>query len=226
MEGAHTFYQRRSEEAQGMTGLEEQIKLLKFVGAELKSKTECLIIGGSAMMFYGLKNSTKDIDMVFFDDTERKKAVMILEKSGFYKRYFKDKDVFLLERNGMRLDIFLRKVMKFDISPAMTERKKEVHEFGNLVAMIICPEDIILLKCATDREGDRLDAKNIIEKFDIDWDTVIEEIKWQNNNARKPLSLFLYDFLLELIELKTNVPKGVIRELRLLNEDEMSKRRL
>ncbi|MDI6720761.1 MAG: nucleotidyltransferase [Candidatus Aenigmarchaeota archaeon] len=206
-----------------MTGLEDQIELLKFVGGELKSRTECLIIGGAAMMFYGIKNSTKDIDMVFFDETKRKNVISALEKAGFYKRYFKDKDIFLLERKDARFDMFLNNVMKFSISPAMAERKKEVHEFGNLLAMIASPEDIILLKCATDREGDRLDAKSLIEKFDIKWNMIIEEIKWQNEKSKKPLSLFLYDFLLELIELKALVPKNVIRELKMINEKEMDK---
>src|SRR3989338_2361060 len=119
-----------------MTGLDEQIKLLKLIGTALKNRIECFIIGGSAMMFYGIKNSTKDIDMVFFSETARKKAIDALEEMGFYKKYFRDKDIFLLERNDLRLDMFLKNVIKFRISPAMMERKKEVHEFGNLIAMI------------------------------------------------------------------------------------------
>ncbi|HLD48960.1 MAG TPA: hypothetical protein VJB11_01215, partial [archaeon] len=131
--------------------------------------------------------------------------------------------IFLLERKNERIDIFMNNVFKFRISPAMKERKKEVHEFNNLIAMIASPEDIILLKCATEREGDRLDAKNIIEKFNINWSIILEEIEWQNEKAKKPLSLFLYDFLLELIELKTDIPKNVIRELRQMNENELAR---
>lgn len=208
-----------------MSGLEEQIELLKLIGNQLKSKTECFIIGGSAMMFFGLKNSTKDIDMVFFNETERKKVIAVLEKSGFYKKYFKDKDIFLLERKDMRLDMFLKTVIKFKISPSMMERKKEVHEFGNLIAMIASPEDIILLKCATDREGDRLDAKDIIDKFDIDWKIILEEAKRQNENTKRVISLFLYDFLLEVKELKADIPKGTIQELKSISEKEVDKLR-
>ena len=206
-----------------MTGLDEQIKLLKLIGTALKNRIEGFIIGGSAMMFYGIKNSTKDIDMVFFSETARKKAIDALEEMGFYKKYFRDKDIFLLERNDLRLDMFLKNVIKFRISPAMMERKKEVHEFGNLIAMIPSPEDIILLKCATDREGDRLDAKSIIERFDIDWNIIIEEIIWQNKDAKKPLSVFLYDFLLELKEMKANIPRNIIKEVREVSEKEMDR---
>lgn len=206
-----------------MTGIENQIELLKFIGSGLKKKTECLVIGGSAMMFYGIKNTTKDIDMVFFSEKERKNAILILEEAGFYKKYFKDRDIFLLEKGEMRVDMFLNEVFKFSLSPAMTERKKEVHEFGNFMAMIASPEDIILLKCATDREGDRLDARNIIEKFDINWNTILEEIKWQNKNSGKALSLFLYDFLLDVKSLKADVPDNIMKELRAINKKEMEK---
>ena len=206
-----------------MTGLDEQIELLKLIGNQLKSRAECLIIGGSAMLFYGFKSSTKDIDMIFFNEASRKRVIAVLEKTGFYKKYFKDKDIFLLERKNERLDIFLNNVFKFNISPYMKERKKEVHEFNNLIAMIASPEDIILLKCATDREGDRIDAKNIIDKFSINWSILLEEIKWQNQALKRPLSLFLYDFLLELIELKTDIPKNVIRELRQMDENKLAK---
>lgn len=49
-----------------MINLEEQISLFKIIGSQLKNKVECIVIGGSAMMFYGAKNATKDVDLVFF----------------------------------------------------------------------------------------------------------------------------------------------------------------
>ena len=208
-----------------MTWLEEQAALLKFIGSSLKKKTECMVIGGSAMMFYGIKKTTKDIDMVFSSEKERKDAALALENAGFYKKYFKDKDIFLLERNGMKIDMFLKKIFKFFLSNSMMERKKEVHEFGNLTAMIASPEDIVLLKCATDREGDRIDAKNIIEKSDINWGIILEEIKWQNRNSGKALSMFLYDFLLDVKSLKTDIPDKIMKELRAINKEEIEKLR-
>ena len=48
-----------------MIKLEEQISLFKLMGTQLKKKVECIAIGGSAMLFYQVKNSTKDVDLVF-----------------------------------------------------------------------------------------------------------------------------------------------------------------
>ena len=50
-----------------------------------------------------------------------------------------------------------------------------MHEFGNLIIKTISPEDIISLKCATEREKDRNDAASLIEKFNIDWEVIIKE---------------------------------------------------
>ena len=38
-----------------MIGLEEQLSLFKLIGTELRKRTEVLVIGGSAMLFYGAK---------------------------------------------------------------------------------------------------------------------------------------------------------------------------
>jgi len=48
----------------------------------------------------------------------------------------------------------------------------------------------------------------------------VEEIKWQNKNSERTLSLFLYDFLLELKDLKADVPGNAIKQIRTINKDE------
>ena len=48
-----------------MINLEQQNELFKVLGEKLKKRIECYVIGGSAMMYHGMKPSTKDIDLVF-----------------------------------------------------------------------------------------------------------------------------------------------------------------
>ena len=38
---------------------------LRAIARNLEEETDAYLIGGGAMMFYGLKTSTKDIDIVF-----------------------------------------------------------------------------------------------------------------------------------------------------------------
>lgn len=212
-----------------MIGLEEQIKLFKLIGSELEKKVECLVIGGSAMMFYGLKSSTKDVDLVLINKSAYESTKKVLKKIGFSERkHIAEKGYeripALLERRDARFDLFYKKVIKFEISEGILERIKEIHEFDNFIAKIVSPEDIIVLKCATDREGDRIDARDIIEKFDIRWDLILKEILWQTENTKRPLNIFLYDFLVELKnDFKVKIPARIISELRKRSEDELMK---
>jgi len=50
-----------------MINFDEQSDLFKLIGSSLGKKVECFVIGGSAMMFYGAKAETKDVDLVFMN---------------------------------------------------------------------------------------------------------------------------------------------------------------
>ena len=204
-----------------MIGVEEQTEFFKLIGSELKKKVECLVVGGSAMMFYGIKTATKDIDIVFISKKEREMFISSLRKLGFEGKFYGKAAI--MARKDTRFDLFLGEVIKFKISPGILSRIREVHEFHNLFIKVASPEDIILLKCATDREGDRIDAKSLIEKFEINWKVIMEEVLWQMQNGKRIFSLFLYDFLLDLKERKSDIPKDVLKELKGISEREMEK---
>ena len=53
-----------------MINFEQQLELFKFIGNNLEEEVECLVIGGSAMMFYGAKTETKDVDLVFMKKSD------------------------------------------------------------------------------------------------------------------------------------------------------------
>ncbi len=124
-----------------------------------------------------------------------------------------------------RFDLFLEEVITFKISDAIIKRVKEKHEFNNLIIKIISPEDIILLKCATERAKDRNDAASLIEMFNINWDIIIEESINQTKLEEYLFPVFLYDFLYELKEdFKADIPKEVLDKIRKISEDMMVKK--
>lgn len=65
----------------------EQIqKLCNLINEELRiidKKITFYLIGGGALMFYGAKSSTKDLDIIVKSDNEYKLTKYILEKMGF-----------------------------------------------------------------------------------------------------------------------------------------------
>lgn len=216
-----------------MINFDEQIELFKLIGRELDQKVECLAIGGSAMMFYGAKETTKDVDLVFISKKNFDLVKEALNKIGFdekkdiqiFKHHYipKNKPV-MMEGRDTRFDLFLKEVISFQISENILERVKESHEFENLIVKLISPEDIILLKCATEREKDREDAIQLIKKFKINWDVIIEESIHQTEIGGDVFPVFLYDFLMELKEdFNADIPTSLIKKIRDIGEEMMIK---
>jgi len=206
-----------------MIKLEEQISLFKLMGTQLKKKVECIAIGGSAMLFYQVKNSTKDVDLVFLKKEDLEVVKKILFDSGFNERknikgIFREEEdsskPIMMEGPETRFDLFLNEVIGFKIHRATIERLREVHEFGNFVVKTASPEDILMMKGCTERERDRDDAAELIKRFNINWNVVLSETSSQAKIGLAAFPLLLYDFLTELKEnYKIDVPKEITKEL-------------
>jgi len=219
-----------------MVKINEQTQLFEIIGAELKEKIECYVIGGSAMMFYGAKEDTKDVDLVFLKNKDLEKVKKILEKINFkdkkelvkiFRRYEdkKNRPIMMVGKEGERVDLFFKEIITFKMSNSIVKRVTETHEFNNLLVKVVSPEDIILLKCATEREKDRFDALSLIEKFNINWNVIIEEAVNQTRLESYLFPVYLYDFLEELKEdFKAEIPKEVLKEIRKISEDLLLKK--
>lgn len=208
-----------------MIDLAEQEKILGLIGKNLKKRVEAYLIGGSAMMYHGAKNSTRDIDIVFINEKDRTVVEDILRDLEFKPRstkllYAAKKNVpILLQRDEIRLNLFCKIIICFELSESIIDRVKAVYEFDNLIIKVVAPEDIILLKCATERAGDRLDAAELIRKYNINWNIIVEEAEKQSQPGKGIFSVFLYDFLMELKEdLNVEVPKEILNKLMSIGE--------
>src|SRR3989344_2496790 len=158
-----------------MINFDEQLDFFKLIGNELKERIIGYVIGGSAMMFYGAKVNTKDVDLVFLSRKELEQIKDVLFNIGFeekkkmikiFKRYdIADNKPIMMEGKDTRFDLFLNEIIDFKMTESIVNRVKESHEFNNLIIKVVSPEDIILLKSATEREKDRLDALNLLKKF-------------------------------------------------------------
>ena len=217
-----------------MINLEQQNELFKLIGEILKDKLECYVIGGSAMMYYGMKGNTKDIDLVFEHEKDREKVIQVLKNLGYNERgikvvsviYPKKKNTpILLERDDSRVDLFVNKIISTVLSDSMKNRINSIYEYGNFIIKVLAPEDLIITKCATERAGDRLDAVEIMKRAKIDWEVIIKESVFQAEVTPYLFPVFLFDFLYELKEdLKADVPKKVLDEIRKISEDLLEKK--
>lgn len=201
-----------------MIKIEEQEKILLAISKALKKKATAYAIGGTAMMFYGLKETTKDIDLVFESEEERdifKEAAIAagFESMDAITVYKNKKNRPEMVRTGdVRIDLFVNDIILFRFSSAMKQRAKKAYQFGDrLLLKAADMHDIILLKCATDRAKDIEDAFNIIKNMKVDWNIIIEGAENQVKLGKDIALLDLGDFFERINKKESNlVPARVL----------------
>src|SRR3989344_2343867 len=204
-----------------MISIAAQQSLLLAIAQKLSKPLTVYAIGGTAMMFHGLKDSTLDVDLVFEDMESRELFKAALDALGYKKMdsviiYGEKKnhpEMFTLGKE--RFDLFVNDVIDFVFSKSMQERATATHQFEkNLILKIADPHDLILMKCATDRLKDKDDARNIIQSRQITWSILIEEAKKQIALGRETAVFDLGEFLEHLKnEVNVMVPQAVLNAL-------------
>jgi len=203
-----------------MISIEEHQKLLLNIARRLKEKITAYAIGGNALMFLGIKDSTLDIDLVFENEKDKNLFKEALKEIGYvemdscvvYGR--KNNPPEMLTLLNERFDLFVEEVIDFIFSDTMRKRAVRTYQFGeNLMLKIADPHDIILMKCATERVKDMDDVRKIMELTNIDWKVVIEEAKKQMILGKERAAFDLGFFLEKLKKIKKDIPQKIIDEL-------------
>jgi len=204
-----------------MITVTEQQKLLLNIARTLQQKVTAYAVGGTAMMFLGIKDSTLDIDLVFENEKDKNVFKEAIKSLGYremdaIKVYgAKRNHPEMLTLNDERFDLFVVEVIDFIFSESMQKRAESIHQFGdNLILKIADPHDIIVMKCATDRLKDKDDVRKIMEIRKINWDTVVEEIKVQIKLGKDKAAFELGEFLEHLKEkMKLDIPQDILDTL-------------
>lgn len=165
-------------------------KELEGVDARIMKPVDIYLIGGVAMSFRGLKETTKDIDIVFKND----EAYNIFKDALFGAQYheqftirseYENLEAMKMYENkdGFHLDLFVGHVLgKLDLSPSMVERAQLHKKYGNLTVYLISKEDIFLFKgLASEGRIRDLDDMRVLYPG-LDWDTIKQELKSQKRS--------------------------------------------
>src|SRR3989344_5858415 len=196
-----------------MINIEDQETLFKVISQKLKKDLICYAFGGNAMMYYGYKNATKDVDILFETEDERREFVRVLVEIGYKKIGLSDiysdlqvkdphkPEMYMLKDE--RFDLFMGKIFRMYISKSMKERVWGKYEYRlsekSLTVYVLAKEDIILLKSITNRERDFDDILLIIDKEKgIDWDAIIDEAIEQYKLGNEWVVLDMEEFLQKL----------------------------
>jgi len=204
-----------------MISIEEQQKLFLNISRRLKKEITVYAVGGTAMMFLGIKDSTLDIDLVFKTVEDKDIFKHAAESLGYNKMDSiivygarKNKPE-MLTLGDERFDLFVGDVIDFIFSENMQKRAAATHQFGEkLILKIADPHDLILMKCATDRIKDIDDSRKIINLKKINWNLILEEAKNQIKLGKYKAAFELGYFLEKLEkEVGLKVPKEITDEL-------------
>lgn len=176
---------------------EDQMSLFRLISSRINKDIECYAFGGNAMMFYGYKDSTNDIDLLFEKEDPRKEFIEAIKELGFeesspIKIYIPEKirdkhRPLMFKREDYRFDLFVKKIFKTVLSQGMKEELYAVHEFKGKCALkikVLRKEHIVQLKTVTERDKDFEDILTIMKKDkNFDWQYFVDEIVWQHKNG-------------------------------------------
>src|SRR3989344_5867555 len=108
-----------------MLNLDKQQNLLMRIAEQIPKRKEAYAIGGTAMMFLGLKDKTLDVNIVFLNATDRKifkdtaKLLDFEDTSAEIVYVKRDNAPEMVKISDVRLDLFLFKIISSYFSTGM-----------------------------------------------------------------------------------------------------------
>jgi predicted nucleotidyltransferase len=153
----------------------------------LNREISVLLIGGAALLEYGLKDATKDIDIVCNCVEDRETLLKSAKLLGFEltepeERHKRLRLKGLAIKGGHTLDIYAKKIsLDFGLTEDMWNRANKQKTIGKMTVKYASREDIFIMKLIANRKGDIEDCSNLASYNLLDYGTIYKEIYLQYN---------------------------------------------
>lgn len=173
-------------------------KLLEDIGAKVKKHVKIYMIGGCALSFKGLKERTKDIDIIVTSQEDFDTFDTAMKENRFEPITDRENEFYLTalavyRKEESRIDVFLKQVGKMlFLTKSMMQRAEKYQTFGKLEVYLVSNEDIFLFKMMTSREGDLYDCDRIM-RGEIDYNSIYKEIVEQSKEEGKRWFFWVYE---------------------------------
>ncbi|MFC5367196.1 DUF6036 family nucleotidyltransferase [Salinirubrum litoreum] len=159
---------------------------LEHIGQQLDNPLTVFLIGGGSMAFRGLKETTKDIDLIVSSGDDLSQLQAVLLELGYAIVQEPDEEYeelgaqrILENDDGCRIDVFNQQVVgKLILSPGIRERSERYLGPGNLGIELVSPEDIFLFKAVAGRVDDIEDMFSLMQTG-LEFDVVEAELEMQ-----------------------------------------------
>lgn len=205
--------------------------ILSYVGRRLKHEVEGLLIGGNAMLYYGLKGQTKDLDLVFFQREDLAGIVQIILSHPLYKKakiltkipykvraeLLKKGEPTVIGNSDLpRFDLFYKYVFSVDVKKMLEDAKRSIR-FDLLKLKLVDIENFVFLKAVSARPIDVDDIVRVIKNFKVDWKKLIQFVRDYYKQDYK-LVWFLLGTFYDINKKEKTIPEHVIKEIAKLFE--------
>src|SRR3989344_7006925 len=194
---------------------EELESWLVALGSALDKPLDMYLIGGCAMSFRGIKDRTKDIDIVMLtrNDLNRLRDAML--QIGYKQttdlEEFYLSAVMVFEKGNSRIDLFLRDICKqLQFTERMAERAELYKKINNLHVYLASNEDIFLFKAITDRPHDIDDCISLLKR-NMSNSVILSEMKAQTKEHH--WCFWVYEKLCQIDD-RINDTKGLKDEVK------------
>ncbi len=192
------------------------------LSSKIDKPVTLFLIGGGGLAFYGLKDATKDIDIILDNIDELTVLTAALKNLNYRepdavlitRAYNKMQASNILENDyGFRWDLFVRNVCKaLTLSDDMKSRAKTLWIKGKLKIQLVSKEDIFLFKGITEREAD-LDDMRMLAESGLNWEIIRQECQNQSTSSGRLWENALYQKLIDLRE-KHHIESPIEKLLR------------
>ena len=168
---------------------EEVNELFEQLGQVLEQRVEALLIGGAVMLELGLKDSTKDIDVVCRIEEDKEWLLRSAKSLGFQivgpeRRHARLGVNRLAVKGGRNLDIFAGRISyDFGLSEAMWQRAVKSRSFGSAGNQGCLPGGHLRHEADRQPAGRRSQTAPTLSSAGLDFDAVYREIEAQYRKA-------------------------------------------
>jgi len=175
---------------------------LGVICGNLKDEPRIITVGGTALLYHGLKKSTRDLDFVFTTQGECYWFAEALSHQGFEVRKSANAWGFIDFKRNLYFDISYGTVGDVALTQSMFARLIE-EQINGFSIWIVSLTDLFIMKAChsvTTSETDAIgDVLRIIER--VDMDEVEEELEYQSEIVREKVGRFREKFCGNIINL-------------------------
>lgn len=203
---------------------EDLNKLFEDIDNNISEKVHFYVIGGAMLLYHGLKESTKDVDIVVDNEKEflliqrtLKKLNFVIKVPTFEYKRVNLSQIFIQE--DFRIDLFHKLACKgFQLTDTMKKRALKIVELKHLMVSLCSNEDVFLFKTFTEREADITDCLSLAQKKKIDWNIILEEVKRQIKKSGNKVWITWVGERLDILE-ERDLEIPIMKEINKLRED-------